>query len=55
MNRPVSLIVLPLLAAALLAFTWLERRDPLDLWVMGAAFVGLVLLLRDRSSGRSWR
>jgi drug/metabolite transporter (DMT)-like permease len=54
MNRPVSLIVLPLLAAALLAFTWLERRDPLDLWVMGAAFVGLVLLLRGPAGQVQW-
>lgn len=52
MNRSVSLIVLPLLAAALLVFTWLERRDPLDLGVMGAAFVGLALLLWRRPAAQ---
>lgn len=48
MKRAAPLLALPLLAAALLVFTWLERRDPLDLGVMGAALAGLALLLWRR-------
>ncbi|WP_019585509.1 hypothetical protein [Deinococcus apachensis] len=39
-------LVFLLLAAALLALTWLERRDPLDLGVVFAGLVGLGWLLR---------
>lgn len=44
MRRPT--LVLLLLAAALLGFTWLQRRDPLDLGVLLVGLAGLVLLLR---------
>ncbi|WP_158679810.1 hypothetical protein [Deinococcus sp. NW-56] len=39
-------VVFLLLAAALLGFTWVLRRDPLDLAVLGAGLAALVLVLR---------
>lgn len=40
-----------LLAAALLGVTWLLRRDPLDLAVLGAGLAALVLVLRQTLGG----
>jgi len=45
--------VLLLLGAALLAFTWLQRRDPLDLGVVFVGLLGLGWLLRLTQGGDS--
>lgn len=39
-------LALLLLAAALLGFTWVLRRDPLDLAALGAGLAALALVLR---------
>ena len=43
---PVVWLGLGLLGVALLVFTWVQRRDPLDLGVIAAGLLGLGWLLR---------